>query len=391
MPGGAANASSDSLGEQQGAGYKPPRLRIRDLSVELPIIQGGMGIGVSLSGLASAVARAGGVGVIATAGIGWDEPDFHTKYKSANNRALRRHIRAVREAGPGVLGVNILVALSNYNDLVTTAVEENVDLIISGAGLPLALPELVPPDGPKLVPIVSSARAAEIICKKWKNRYDRLPDAFVVEGPKAGGHLGFKAEDLDQPEFALEKILVPVVETARKFGNIPVIAAGGVYTGADIHAMLQLGASGCQMGTRFVGTEECDASPEFKQHYLSAKAEDIQIVQSPVGLPGRAIRTPFVKDLDGDSRQPESCPFYCMRGCKKEDAPFCITRALIEAKTGNLQDGLVFAGSNAWRVDSIVPVARLMADLVAEYEAESRRHAQTQEAEPSPLAGVSGL
>ena len=353
---------------QKIGSFVPPPLKIGDITVPMPVIQGGMGVGISLSGLAAAVGRAGGVGVIATAGIGYDEPDFRKDHKGANSRALKRHIRLARAAGARVLGVNIMVAMTNFDELVSTAVQEGADLIFSGAGLPLSLPKVAGVHSQvKLVPIVSSARAAELLCRKWGTRYGRLPDAFVVEGPMAGGHLGFKAEQVDQPEFALEKILKEVVHSVRAYGGIPVIAAGGVYTGADIHAMMELGAAGCQMGTRFVGTEECDAALEFKKCYLDARAEDIRLIKSPVGLPGRAIVTSLVRDMEEGRRRPLSCPYHCLRGCVHSDAPFCISKALIEAKQGNLLDGLVFAGSNAWRVDRIVPVAELMQELRSEY------------------------
>ena len=271
-----------------------PRLVIGDLIIPTPIIQGGMGIGVSLAGLSSAVATAGGVGVISAAGIGGEEPDFKTNYVSANTRALRREIREAKSRTAGVLGVNIMVALTNYAELVRASVEEGIDIIFSGAGLPLDLPRHL--DGktsPTLVPIVSSGRAASIICRKWKSRFGRTPDAFVVEGPMAGGHLGFKPEQIADPDFRLEKLVPDVVAAVAAFGDIPVIAAGGVYTGADIRKFLDLGARGVQLGTRFVVTHECDVSPAFKQAYLDARKEDIHIIKSPVGMP--APVTPWGK------------------------------------------------------------------------------------------------
>ncbi|MFW5837889.1 MAG: NAD(P)H-dependent flavin oxidoreductase, partial [Desulfovibrionaceae bacterium] len=239
-------------------GSAAPALHIGDLVAKAPIVQGGMGVGVSLSGLAAAVANAGGIGVIATAGIGWEEPDLESNFKEAASRALRRHIRKARAATDGIIGVNIMVALTNYDDLASAAVEEGVDIIFSGAGLPLSLPQFVHgAASPKLAPIVSSGRAADILCRKWTARYQRLPDALVVEGPLAGGHLGFKPEQIDEDEFCLERILVETVAAVAPFEkasgrSIPVIAAGGVYTGADMLRMMRLGAAACQLGTRFV-------------------------------------------------------------------------------------------------------------------------------------------
>lgn len=350
-----------------------PKFSIGDLKASLPIIQGGMGIGISLSGLASAVANAGGIGVIATAGIGHEEPDFRSKPDEANHRALIKHIRRAKEESDGILGVNIMVALSNFADMVSTSVKEGADIIFAGAGLPLDLPKyLNGAKSPKLAPIVSSARAAQIICKKWLSRYNRVPDAIVVEGPKAGGHLGFKPEQIKDEHFALERIIPEVVATVRQFWRsetapIPVIAAGGVYDGKDIDKFLKLGASAVQMGTRFVGTHECDASPQFKQAYLNAKEEDMTLLHSPVGLPGQAIRTPFLDSMKEGKEKPRSCPYHCIRGCNHRNVAFCISNALLNAKRGLVERGLVFAGYNAHRVNTITSVKELVETLRKEY------------------------
>jgi len=352
---------------------RPPALRIGDLSIPVPVIQGGMGIGVSLSGLASAVAECGGVGVIATAGIGFREPDLQTNFREANIRALRREIRQARAASNGVLGVNIMVALSNYDDLAATAVQEGVDIIFSGAGLPLGMPAFAAgPKAPKLVPIISSGRAADIICRKWLARYNRLPDAFVVEGPAAGGHLGFKPQQLEMEEHSLENILPEVVAAVARHeeatgASIPVIAAGGVYTGADIMHMLQLGASGCQMGTRFVATHECDAAPQFKQRFIAARKEDIRIIKSPVGMPARAIVNSLVEEAAKGNRRPKSCRLRCLHGCTGTKADYCISDRLAMAHGGDVHEGLVFCGANAWRVNRLVSVRELMDSLLLEY------------------------
>ena len=348
-------------------------LKIGDLTAKLPIIQGGMGIGISLSSLSSAVANEGGIGIIATAGIGMNEPDFYTNYLEANIRGLRSEIRKARELTKGILGVNIMVALTNFADLVKTAIEEKIDIIFSGAGLPLNLPQYIT-EGikTKIVPIVSSARAATIIAKKWTEKYNYLPDAIVVEGPKAGGHLGFKAEMINDPDHALEKLIPEVVEAVRPFEEqygkpIPVIAAGGIYTGADMYKFFQLGASGVQMATRFVTTHECDASEKFKQTYVDSSKEDMVIIKSPVGLPGRAIRNTFLDEVSQGKKKPFKCLYHCLKTCELEKSPYCITLALINAKKGNLSHGFAFAGENAYRAKEIISVKELVEKLKEEY------------------------
>ena len=281
-------------------------LNIGDLTIKLPIIQGGMGIGISMSRLASAVANEGGVGVIAAVGIGMFEKDFARDFIDANIRALKREIQTAREKTSGVIGVNIMVALTNFSDMVKTAIAEKVDIIFSGAGFPLNLPEFLTKDSKtKLVPIVSSGRAAAIICKKWKDLYNYLPDAFVVEGPKAGGHLGFKREQLDNPDFALEKLVPDVVAHVKPFEEkynkaIPVIAAGGIYTGSDIKNIMDLGAAGVQMGTRFVTTNECDASEEFKQTYIDSRRRIWKLFKVRWECRGGLLKMSLSKRLTGE-------------------------------------------------------------------------------------------
>ncbi len=362
---------------------KLPELHFGDSIAQLPIIQGGMGVGISLSGLASAVANEGGVGVIAAAMIGMSEPDVGSNSTEANIRALRNEIRKAKERmTQGLLGVNIMVALTNFADLVKTSVREGADVIFSGAGLPLDLPKYLTEEFPgelaekartKLVPIVSSGRAAAVLCKKWLARYDYLPDGFVVEGPKAGGHLGFKPEELDDPDFALEKILPEVVEAVKPFEaqtgrRIPVIAAGGIYTGADIAKYLELGASGVQMGTRFVATHECDADIAFKQAFVDARKEDITVIKSPVGMPGRAIFNDFLLAVREGRKKPFKCPFHCIKSCEVTSAPYCISQALVSAKKGLLKHGFAFCGENVWRVDRIMSVKELMNTLKQEFD-----------------------
>ncbi|MBW2675930.1 MAG: nitronate monooxygenase [Deltaproteobacteria bacterium] len=352
---------------------KLPSLKFGSLKSRLPIIQGGMGVGISLSGLASAVAREGGIGVISAAFPGIQEPDARTDSDTANIRVLKEEIRKAKKLTNGILGVNIMVALTNYGDMVRTSIEEGVDLIFAGAGLPLDLPGyLTAGDKTKLVPIVSSARAAKLICKKWLSRYDYLPDGFIVEGPKAGGHLGFKKEQLNDPDFSLEKLTKGVIDIIREFETsaqktIPVIPAGGIYDGDDIHKFLELGAAGVQLGTRFVATHECDADNAFKQVYVDSRDEDIVIIQSPVGMPGRAIRNPFLDAVNNGTKTPFKCPFHCIKTCDSKKSPYCIAIALANARKGKFKYGFAFAGENAYRIKEIISVKKLMDSLQSEY------------------------
>lgn len=358
-------------------------LIIGDKVATLPIVQGGMGVGISLAGLASATANEGGVGVIAAAGIGMFEPDFYTNYRGANRRALRREIRRAKSLTKGVLGVNIMCAFSHYDDFVRVAVEEGADMVFSGAGLPMNLPSLIDSNSTtKLIPIVSSGRAAKLICQRWLQRFDYLPDAIVVEGTKAGGHLGFKLDQLDDEAYALENLLTDVIQVTRYYSSrcgksIPVIAAGGIYTGSDIRNFLELGADAVQMGTRFVATEECDADEEFKQAYIKANQDDIVIIESPVGMPGRAIRNDFLDDVGSGLKMPYSCPYHCILSCDYKASPYCIANALMNAKRGRFRHGFAFAGANVHRVKEIVSVKNLIATLVSEYESAAKDHAPT--------------
>jgi nitronate monooxygenase len=353
---------------------KMPELKIGHLTSRLPIIQGGMGVGISMSGLASAVANAGGIGVIAGAMAGITEKDVATNGLEANCRALAREIRKAREKTRGILGVNIMVALTHFAEMVKTALAEKIDIIFAGAGLPLDLPGFLKQgDRTRLVPIVSSGRAAALICKRWFQRYAYLPDAFVVEGPKAGGHLGFKADQIDDPAFCLENLVGEVVAQMKIVESehgvrIPVIAAGGVYDGEDIRRFLEIGASGVQMGTRFVATHECDADQAFKQTYVDAKKEDLMVIKSPVGLPGRALRNQFLVDVAAGARRPFRCPYHCIKTCDPEKSPYCIGLALASAKRGKLKNGFAFAGANAYRVDKIVSVQELIGSLEAGFD-----------------------
>lgn len=343
-----------------------PALRIADLEINPPIIQGGMGVRVSGARLAAAVANEGCAGVIASVGLGRFEDSPGSQFVRLNDEALKAEIRKARSLSKGIIGVNVMVALSNYESLIRTAAEERVDFIVSGAGLPLELPGLVPDRNIKLIPIVSSARALRIICSKWKKSHDRMPDAVILEGPRAGGHLGFKHEDLDQDgQATLEDLLVETVELANTYDPpIPVIAAGGVYNGGDIVRMLELGASGVQMATRFVCTKECDVDERFKTAYINATAEDVVIIHSPVGMPARVIRNDFVDRISRGETMPFKCEYRCLKTCDPNTAPYCIAKVLANASKGIMDESFAFAGSNAPRCTEIVTVRELIKQLV---------------------------
>lgn len=349
-------------------------LKIGDLLARIPIIQGGMGVGISLSGLASAVAEQGGIGVISSAGLGVIYSERPHDYREASIRGLREELRKAREATKGIIGVNVMVAMSNFADMVRTAIAEKADIIFSGAGLPLNLPSFLTEGArTKLAPIVSSARAAMLLCRKWLSEYNYIPDAIVVEGPEAGGHLGYKADQIADEHYALENVVPQVVEEVNRFAaghdcHIPVIAGGGIYTGEDIYNIMSLGAEGVQMGTRFVTTEECDAAPEFKQSYIDAGREDIEIIASPVGMPGRAIHNSFLDRVKAGLSRPKSCPFDCIKTCDVTHSPYCIMLALYNAFRGRLRNGYAFCGANAWRADRIISVRELVDTLKREYD-----------------------
>jgi NAD(P)H-dependent flavin oxidoreductase YrpB (nitropropane dioxygenase family) len=347
-----------------------PELKIGDLTAKLPIVQGGMGVGISLSNLAGNVALNGGIGVLSGVEMGFNEPDYYQNKKEANSRALKYHIKKAKEiSNDGIIGINIMAVLNNFEEIVIEAIEEKIDIIFSGAGLPLTLPSFTKETKTKVVPIVSSDRAATLICKTWDKRYGVIPDAIVVEGPEAGGHLGFSREELEEDSKDLGTILVQVLEAIKpyeeKYGKkIPVIAGGGIIDGKGVAEMLNLGASGVQMGSRFAATDECDASELFKQAYVNAKEEDIILINSPVGLVGRAIISQFTEDAKLGLRKPIKCVVNCLKPCKPEDVQYCIANALINAQKGNFNSGFAFAGANSYLIDNIIPVKYLMEELI---------------------------
>lgn len=359
-------------------------LVIGDLVVEKPIVQGGMGVGISLSSLAGAVAKAGGVGIISTAQIGFREPDFPENPLEANLRAIGKELKKAREIAPnGVIGFNIMVATRGYELYVREAVKAGADIIISGAGLPISLPEYTAGSKTKIAPIVSPSKSAVVICKMWDRKYHTAPDMVVIEGPLAGGHLGFTKEQLHelgadtedvehtykQSEFdeEIRKTIQVVREYEEKYQKkIPIVTAGGIYSHEDVMRQFdELGVDGVQVATRFVTTEECDAPMAYKQAYINAKMEDIVITQSPVGMPGRAIKNTFMKDVGVVPFKLEHC-YKCLEKCDPKKIPYCITKALVNAAVGNVDDALLFCGANAYRAEKMETVPEVMKDLLGE-------------------------
>jgi len=328
-----------------------------------------MGVRVSKANLAAAVANEGCAGVIATVGLGNFEHAPGSEFVELNRVALQDEIRKTRQMTNGIIGANVMVALSNYESLVKTCVEEKVDIIISGAGLPLQLPAYTAETDIKLVPMVSSARSLKLICRKWMKDFNRCPDAVVIEGGKAGGHLGYTLEQLEKNNPTLDEILADVLQLMQQLPTpFPVIVAGGIFTGEEMAHYLKLGASGVQMATRFVCTEECDVDMKFKQAYLDAGPEDTTLIKSPVGMPGRVINNAFVKKINAGQTIPFKCKYRCLKSCNPAVAPYCIAEVLAKAAEGKLDEAFAFAGSNAWRCNEIVSVKSLIQKIMQEYE-----------------------
>ncbi|MCK9555775.1 nitronate monooxygenase family protein [bacterium] len=344
-------------------------LILGDLKIDIPLVQGGMGVRVSTAPLAGAVANCGAVGTIAGVGLA-DEEDCigRDNFFRSSRQALVDEIHKTRDLTKGVIGVNLMVALTNYEDLARAAAREDINFIVSGAGLPLKLPEFTLGTDVKLIPIVSSGRVAELIIRTWKKRYNRVPDAIVIEGPLAGGHLGYKFEELESDKADnLDHILVEVLKiTGDSSLKIPIIVGGGIFDGNDIARVLNLGASGVQMGTRFVTTNECSVSNEFKQAYLNASEKDTTIIKSPVGLPGRSIKTKFIDDLLKGIKAPFECKFKCLKTCDPKTAPYCIAKAMVNAFKGKIDDSVVFAGSSVFKIKKIISVKELINELISE-------------------------
>ena len=346
-------------------------LVIGDLTAKVPIIQGGMGVGISLHSLAGAVAKAGGIGLISTAQIGFREPDFRQKPLEANLRAIGKELKKAREIAPGgILGFNIMVATHDYALYVKEAVKAGADIIVSGAGLPVDLPGLIEGFKTKIAPIVSTAKSANVICKLWDRKYKRVPDLVVIEGPLAGGHLGFSPEELaDVGQIDYDTEIKNILAVKKQYEDkyqtqIPVFVAGGIFTNEDVRHALELGADGVQAASRFVATEECDASEAFKQAYVWADEEDIVIIKSPVGMPGRAVKNRFIEKMQQDPGGVNWC-YNCLKACNPATAEYCISQALINAVEGNLDEGLIFCGQRTWEIREISTVHQVVEDLLA--------------------------
>ena len=344
-------------------------LKIGNLIAKLPIIQGGMGVGVSLSNLAGNVAKYGAIGVISAAHPGYLEKDFEKNTLQANLRALKNHIRKAKDiSNNGIIGVNIMVAMKNYKELVEASIEGGADLIISGAGLPLKLPEYTKNSEIKILPIVSSSKATKLILSYWKKHYNIIADGIIVEGPEAGGHLGFKADTLDNDIIKFDDNVKDIIETVKQLEfeykkEIPVIVAGGVFDSNDIKKYMELGAKGVQIGSRFVATYECDVDMKFKEAYLNCNKSDIKIVKSPVGMPGRAINNEFLRKINNETNKISKC-YNCLVPCNPSTTPYCISEALINAARGDINNGLVFCGANAYRINKIMSVKDLLDELI---------------------------
>lgn len=371
------------------------QLKIGEKIAKLPIVQGGMGVGVSRSSLAGAVAAAGGVGIISTAQIGYDEENFEKDPAGCNLVAIKKHIKRAKEIAAdkvgncaGLIGVNVMVALKHYREHVRAAVEAGADVVICGAGLPMDLPELVENSSTKIAPIVSSARACKLILKQWANKYHRTTDFIVVEGPAAGGHLGFHLDQLEEfgyvgehdkdtiveahqmEQMSVDKEIKDIVALKKEYEkqfncHIPVIMAGGVFDHEDVMHAMELGAEGVQIASRFVATYECDASDAYKQAYVDADEKDIQIIKSPVGLPGRALFNKFVARVTGEKGVIKKC-YQCLEKCNPAKVPYCITKALIDAVKGDIENGLIFCGANVGKIKKMMSVKDLMKELAGE-------------------------
>jgi NAD(P)H-dependent flavin oxidoreductase YrpB (nitropropane dioxygenase family) len=355
-------------------------LCIGGLEIKIPIVQGGMGVRVSTASLAAAVANCGAAGTIASVGLAPDTDENRADVPKSCREHLVKEIRAAKRLSQGAIGVNIMVALSNYDDIALTTVREKADFIISGAGLPLRLPEYTEGSDIKLIPLICSARGADVVFKTWKRRYNRVPDAFIVEGPLSGGHIGghsrerLLTHDLTSLETSVKEVLELTSGYKKDHGvDIPVIAAGGVFDGKDLAKFLKMGAGGVQMGTRFVATTECSVSGAFKQLYLRSNDNDIVVIQSPVGMPAKALRTKFTEAVLRGEKKPIKCVYRCLRTCDPSEAKFCIAKALINAADGDIDNAVVLAGSNVTRVKEIVPVKKLIDSIVEEAIIELRK------------------
>ena len=348
-------------------------LKMGNIEAKVPLIQGGMGVGISLGRLAGAVAKEGGIGIISAAQIGFKEPDFDTNTKEANLRAIQKEYDKARAIAPdGIIGFNIIVAMRHYEEYVRAAIDAGADLILSGAGLPTDLPRIAGDSRAKLAPIVSTDKSAKVILKYWGRKYKRMPDLLVIEGPKAGGHLGFTKEQLESYDQAAYDAEVGVIlDTVKSYEEefhcqIPVALAGGIENKAQAEHAFSLGVDAIQAATRFVTTEECDAHIKYKEAYLNAKETDIVIVKSPVGMPGRAILNPFMEKVMAGEQIPHSSCHGCLHKCNPSEIPYCITDALVHAARGEVDDALLFCGAYAYKADHLETVKEVIDSLMPE-------------------------
>lgn len=346
-------------------------LRIGNKTARIPVVQGGMGVGVSRSRLAGAVAKAGGVGIISTAQIGYDEPDFADNHKEANKRAIEKHIRIAKaQADGGLVGANVMVALKDYEEHVKAAARAGADVVICGAGLPVTLPELLAGTDTKFAPIISSEKALHVLFKMWDKKYKTTSDFVIIEGPRAGGHLGFSEEQLSEDKNGnlnydeeIRKIIAKVRMQEEKYGKqIPVIVAGGIFDAEDVAHVMCLGADGVQVASRFVATKECDADIRYKEAYIRAREEDVRIIKSPVGMPGRAVHNHFLDKAENGECRVKQCQ-GCLAKCDPSKIPYCITDALIRAVLGDVENGLIFCGANVGKITEISTVEEVISDL----------------------------
>ena len=355
-------------------------LKIGKYEIKYPIFQGGMGLGISWDKLAGNVSLEGGLGIISSVGTGYYEnrkfinKELNAKPFGSENFYSTRGLRAIIEnarkiCGDLPLGVNIMYAANDYARVVKDACEAGINIIVSGAGLPTNLPEFTLNfKEVALVPIISSAKALKIICKRWLQRYDRLPDAVVLEGPLSGGHQGFTYEQCLDPEFSLFNLIPQVKAEIKEWGDFPLIAAGGIWDKNDIEKAISLGADGVQMGTRFIGTHECDADIGFKEVILAAEEKDIELIKSPVGYPARGIRTNLInlveKKMGPKIQCISNCVSPCQRGKGAKEVGYCIADRLFDSFSGKKETGLFFTGANGYKLKELISVKELMHKLV---------------------------
>jgi len=355
-------------------------LKIGDIEIPVPIVQGALGAGISTAPLVSRVSDEGGLGVIASVGLGVvygidngvSLKEIYKNFAKRNSDALREEILRIREITDAPFAVNIMSVLTDYDTLAKVCDEEKVDVIISGAGLPIKLPQYITNDHTKLVPLVSSGRVANLILKRWDKRFGRTADAVIIESPFSGGHQGFSFEEIQSANSnILENLISDTKESVKIYEDkydheIPVIATGGIYSGMDVGRHLDYGASGVQIGSRFILTEECDVSPNYKAAHMSARERDIDLILSPLGLPVRVVKNEFYWKLQRGEVMDFNCGYHCLSACKANKANFCIAEALISARKGDMENGLVLCSTITPRSNRIYSVKELMTELVDE-------------------------